>query len=65
MPATTATLAGVASTAVEVRTAVALDRPQSGSGTYVSVLGRQVGSAGDYRLKLRFLPGGRVAAGLV
>jgi PKD repeat protein len=48
-------LPGVSETDCEVNVTVALDRAQTGGGTYVSVIGRRVGTTGDYRAKLRFL----------
>ncbi len=59
-----ANLNGVSSADTEVRVAVALDKAQTGGGTYVSVLGRKVGTAGDYRFRLRYLVGGGVTASL-
>lgn len=53
-------LAGVASTGTEVRVEVALDQAPTGGGTYVSVLGRRVDAANDYRTRLRFWPDGKV-----
>ncbi|GAB2691638.1 hypothetical protein GCM10027194_27540 [Thalassiella azotivora] len=49
----------------ETRLTVTLDKEQTGGGTYVSVIGRRVVGTGDYRLKLRYLPGGSVIASLV
>jgi hypothetical protein len=37
----------------------------TGGGLYLSVLGRRLAAAGDYRAKIRVLPGGDVTAGLV
>src|SRR5207253_9900164 len=46
-------LTGVTSTDTEVRVAVALDKAQTGGGTYVSVIGRRISSTSDYRVKLK------------
>ncbi len=59
-----ASLNGVSSADTEVRVSVALDKAQTGGGTYVSVLGRKLGTAGDYRFRLRYLVGGGVTASL-
>jgi PKD repeat protein len=60
----TASLNGVSSTSTETRVTVALDKAQTGGGTYVSVVGRMVGTTGDYRVKLKYLVGGSVSASL-
>ncbi len=52
-------LPGVSSTDTEVRVRVGYDKPATGNGTYVSVLGRRVGTA-DYRAKVRLLSNGTV-----
>ncbi len=59
----TASLNGFSLADTEVRVAAALDKAQTGSGTYVSVVGRKVGTA-DYRFRLRYLVGGGVTASL-
>jgi len=53
-------LAGVSRSAVDVQTAFSLTSTPTGSGTYVYVTGRRVGSA-EYRVRVRVLPDGRVA----
>lgn len=55
-------LQGVSSADTELRSSVALDKAQTGGGTYVSFVGRRVGTAGDYRLRLRYLATGEVTA---
>lgn len=55
---------GARGTDTDVRVRVQVDERQTGRGTYASVLGRRV-AGGDYRLRLRFLPGGDVLAALV
>ncbi len=52
-------LTGVSSTDAEVRVRVGFDKPATGNGTYISVLGRRVG-AGDYRAKVRLQANGTV-----
>lgn len=61
----TASLDGALSEDIDLRATLALDRLQSGNGTYVSVLGRSVAGLGDYRLEVRFLPDRSVRASLV
>ena len=61
----TAALDAVRQTAVEVRTSLSFDKPQTGGGTYVSVIGRRVNASNDYRLKLRAQSTGAVTAQLV
>jgi len=61
----TASLRSVSAVDTEVRVAVSLDKIQTGGGTYLSVVGRRAGTAGDYRVKLRYLPSGGVTAALV
>ncbi len=48
-----------------METALAVDRVQTGSGAYVSVVGRRVNASNDYRLKVRFQSNGVVAVYLV
>ncbi|QNG37268.1 PKD domain-containing protein [Geodermatophilaceae bacterium NBWT11] len=57
---TGAYLAGVSSTAVDLRTSVALSGPVTGGGTTVYVAGRRVGLNQEYRLRLRFQSNGAV-----
>ncbi len=58
----TAFLGGVNQTNTVVDTTVSLGTAASGSGTYVSVLGRRVGTNNDYRIKLRFNSNGTITA---
>jgi hypothetical protein len=58
-------LSDVTETSTDLRMSLALDKPQTGGGTYLSVVGRRVGSTGDYRLKLRYTSTGAVNAYLV
>ncbi|WNB85078.1 PKD domain-containing protein [Cellulomonas sp. ATA003] len=53
-------LNGYSSTDTDLTLDVALDKKATGGGTYVSVLGRRVGSAGDYRARLKVQPSGSV-----
>jgi PKD repeat protein len=57
----TALLAGVSQTNTVVDTSISLSNAASGSGTYVSILGRRVGTNNDYRVKLRFNANGTVS----
>ena len=54
-------LEGYSSTATDLRIDVALDKAATGGGTYVSVLGRRVGTSGDYRARLKVQSTGVVA----
>jgi hypothetical protein len=56
---------GVRTTTGDIAADVTLDRAASGGGAYVSLIGRRVATGTDYRLKIRYLPGGGVAAYLV
>ena len=58
-------LQSVAQTDVDFTTEVSLDTASTGGGAYVSLIGRRVSNNNDYRLKLRYLAGGSVAAYLV
>ncbi len=58
-------LGGVSRTTAETRVVVRTDKPQTGGGTYVSVIGRRVVGQGDYRAKLRYLSNGQVQASVV
>ena len=58
-------LAAVRQRDVEITSDLALDRAATGGGAYMSVIGRRVSNGNDYRLKLRYLAGGTVAAYLV
>ena len=57
-------LNSVSSESTDLRTVISTDKPGGGSGLYVSVLGRQVPGAGDYRAKLRIQSTGSVLASL-
>lgn len=61
----TASLNDVSASDTDLRLAVALDKAATGGGTYLSVVGRKVGTSGDYRTKLRFQDTGAVALSLV
>jgi PKD repeat protein len=56
----TAALTSVSSTDTEVRVGVALNNAQTGGGTYVSLVGRRISSATDYRVKLKYASTGVV-----
>jgi PKD repeat protein/aryl-phospho-beta-D-glucosidase BglC (GH1 family) len=58
-------LAGVASTNTDLTITVRTDKPATGGGIYLSLSGRQVPGAGDYRAKLRLLSNGQVSVQLV
>jgi parallel beta-helix repeat protein len=45
-----------------VTTDLALQGTASGGGAYVSLIGRRVSDGNDYRLKVRYVPGGSVVA---
>jgi PKD repeat protein len=47
---------------VDITADISLDRTATGGGAYVSVIGRRVSNGNDYRLKLRYVAGGSVAA---
>ncbi len=51
-------LTGVRQANIDVSTDVALQGTASGGGGYVSLIGRRVSDGNDYRLKLRYMPGG-------
>ncbi|MGY1809658.1 LamG-like jellyroll fold domain-containing protein [Blastococcus sp. SYSU D00669] len=57
---TGAFLAGVPSTATDVRTSFTLSATPTGAGTYVYVTGRRVGTGNEYRARLRITPTGQV-----
>ena len=60
-------LDGVSSSSTDVSVQVTLDKPATGGGTYVSLVGRRVTSpsVADYRVKLRYLSDGSMQAFLV
>jgi len=67
VPTAGATLAaslGLSATSTDSYVSVALDKPQTGGGTFVSLIGRRVDSSNDYRLRLRYLSDGSVSASL-
>jgi rhamnogalacturonyl hydrolase YesR len=53
-------LGAVSSSDTQVQVGVGIDKAQTGGGTYVSVIGRRLSSNTDYRVKLRFMPGGPI-----
>ena len=62
---TTATLSLVSATDAETKVSASMDKASTGGGQYVSVIGRSVSGAGDYRAKVRVLAGGAVSVSLV
>ena len=58
-------LTGVSSTNTDLTIAVRTDKPATGGGIYVSVTGRRVPGAGDYRAKLRLQSNAQVSIQLV
>jgi PKD repeat protein len=61
----TAWFNGIAQSATEVDARLSLDKAQTGSGSYVALLGRRVNATTDYRFKVRAAPTGTVTAQLV
>ena len=61
----TASLDSVQKTATEVNTKVSLDKPSTGGGTWLAVLGRRVNASNDYRVKLKIASTGVITAQLV
>ncbi|CAM5790177.1 PKD domain-containing protein [Cellulomonas persica] len=59
----TSELASVASTETDLTTTVSVDKPATGSGAYVTVIGRKVGSS-SYSARLRLLEGGAAQLGV-
>ena len=55
----------VASTGSNVRIAMSVDQPPGGPGYFINVIGRQVGSYGDYRAKFGIAANGKVSVWLV
>src|SRR5450631_4816607 len=53
-------LGGVSSSDTQTQVGISLNQVQTGSGTYVSVIGRRFNANTDYRVKLRFIAGGGV-----
>lgn len=60
----TAYLNSVSQSALDLGVSVSLDKPQTGGGTYLSVVGRRIG-ADDYRVTLRYTNNGALAAQLI
>lgn len=52
-------LTGVSTADTEVRVRLGFDKPATGNGTYVSVIGRRIGTS-DYRVKVRLMSNGTV-----
>ncbi|MEP6856561.1 MAG: hypothetical protein ABJA33_13880, partial [Pedococcus sp.] len=57
-------LAGVSSSSTDLSASVVLDKVPTGSGEYVSLTGRRVTTAGDYRAKLRYTSNGALSLSL-
>ena len=57
-------LPSVSTSALNLRVKLSSDKPSTGSGLYLSVLGRRIAGAGDYRAKLWIAPNGRVGLSL-
>lgn len=60
----TVVLGSVSSSGVDLLTTYSLDKVPTGSGHYLSVLGRRVPAAGDYRAKVHLLANGSVGLSL-
>ena len=58
-------LTGVSSTNTDLTIAVRTDKPATGGGIYLSVAGRRVPGAGDYRAKIRLQSNAQVSIQLV
>jgi PKD repeat protein len=56
----TATLGSVSSDDTDMQLAVSFDKPATGGGYYLSLVGRKVSGAGDYRAKMHVLSTGQV-----
>ena len=61
----TASLSSVSQSSADVTARLSLDKALTGGGVYMAVIGRQVNSSNDYRLKLRVQSNGSVTAQLV
>ncbi|MEZ5241681.1 MAG: PKD domain-containing protein [Microthrixaceae bacterium] len=61
----TASLSSVSQSSADVTARLSLDKAMTGGGVYMAVIGRQVNSSNDYRLKLRVQSNGSVTAQLV
>jgi 3',5'-cyclic AMP phosphodiesterase CpdA len=57
-------LAGASSSNTDLTATLSVDKPATGSGTYVWLRGRRVPGAGDYRAKLWWRPGNTVRVSL-
>jgi hypothetical protein len=55
----------VSSTNTDVQVSATTDKNATGGGIYLSVVGRRVAGAGDYRAKVRLQSNGRVGVSLV
>lgn len=60
-----ARLNSLSSTDTEVALDLSVDKPATGGGDTLSVIGRRAGTAGDYRLKLRYTADNHITAQLV
>ena len=58
-------LTSVSSSDTEMAVTVTTDKPPTGGGTYVSVIGRRIVGAGDYRAKVRLQASGAVGVTLI
>lgn len=58
-------LGSVSSSATDLYLEVASDKPASGSGLYVSAVGRRIAGSGDYRAKTLVTPSGAVSLSLI
>jgi PKD repeat protein len=61
----TALLNGVSRTATDLSVVLSTDKAPTGSGLYVSAIGRRVAGAGEYRAKLQLLASGQARLSLV
>ena len=57
-----ATLAAVVAANVSMRADVSVDKAATGGGTYATLVGRRIGTTGDYRATVRFQANGTVQA---
>lgn len=60
-----ATVQGATTSAADVTVVLTTDKPATGSGIYLNVVGRRITGAGDYRGQLRLVSGGAVSATVV
>jgi rhamnogalacturonyl hydrolase YesR len=61
---TTGYLGATTQTNADITLSVALNTPQTGGGSYVSILGRRINATTDYELKLHYTATGAVTAAL-